>query len=419
MKPNEPNSSQSGLSLSQQGPSDNAPTNQSNQSSQDAAAQIIRSQINNLYDNSNNPTTVPEPPPTSEEKPTPIENINPYQKTHSENPTLLTNNWNEYHTAWQDYYQKYYQGYYTHHLEKSRQTLADQNASTNPEPELTSQTNHNYFANHSKSQPEPENTSESDAIVFDMRQKLISKVYKSATTIKKSRHFIPIFSGLIVVLIFVFLQYNRLIISNVMAYVSPGNIDPQNIVINPNTDLTIGPESRLIIPKINVDVPVLYDVGNDYTSQMTAMGNGVAQFAIPGASSHPGQIGNTVIAGHSSNDLLDNGDYKFIFAQLDRLNIGDTIYANYNSKRYIYSVTKKEVVKPTQVDKLVYPTTKPMLTLITCTPIGTAINRLLITAEQISPDPNQSTAKPDTSSQTSTSIPGNSQTFFERIFGIR
>ena len=203
-----------------------------------------------------------------------------------------------------------------------------------------------------------------------------------------------------------------------MAYVSPGNIDPQNIVIDPTANLTVGPEPSLIIPKINVDVPVIYDIGNDYDSQMAAMTKGVAQFAIPGANSHPGQIGNTVIAGHSSNDLLDPGDYKFIFAQLDRLNVGDTIYANYNSKRYTYSVTKKEVVKPSDVDKLVYPTTKPILTLLTCTPVGTSVNRLLVTAEQISPDPNKSTAAPETSKSTTGSIPGNSQTFFERIFGL-
>ena len=150
---------------------------------------------------------------------------------------------------------------------------------------------------------------------------------------------------------------------------------------------------------------------------MAAMTNGVAQFAIPGADSHPGQIGNTVIAGHSSNDLLDGGDYKFIFAQLDKLNIGDTIYANYNSKRYTYTVTKKEVVKPNEVSKLVYPTTKPILTLLTCTPVGTSLNRLLVTAEQVNPDPTKSSAAPVSNKSTTKSIPGNSPTLLERLFG--
>jgi len=59
-----------------------------------------------------------------------------------------------------------------------------------------------------------------------------------------------------------------------MAYVSPGSIDPQNIVVDPTTDINVGPAPRLIIPKINVDVPVHYDIGNDYASQMKAMESG-------------------------------------------------------------------------------------------------------------------------------------------------
>ena len=416
MKPEKPSSSQSGVSLSKQGHSVNAPENQSTLQHQEAAAKIIRSQIDSLYDNPDNLTNTSN---VQLEKPTPIEDINPYQKTHSEKPNIQTNDWNHYHSAWQNYYQKYYEGYYTHHLEKMQKKPEPENLILGTHPKSKTRSEHSYFANRSLSQLEPENNTVTNTETFDMRQELIGKVYKSATKVKKSKHFIPILSGIIVVLIFVFLQYNRLIVSNVMAYVSPGNIDPQNIVINPNAEVAVGPEPKLIIPKINVDVPVIYDIGNDYDSQMTAMTKGVAQFAIPGADSHPGQIGNTVIAGHSSNDLLDSGDYKFIFAQLDKLNVGDTIYANYNSKRYTYTVTKKEVVKPSEVNKLVYSTTKPILTLLTCTPIGTSINRLLVTAEQVSPDPSTSAAAPVSDKSNTSSIPGNSPTLLERLFGSR
>lgn len=372
MKPNEPSSNQSGDPLLSQRSISNTPVNEP---TQQAATSIIRSQIDSLYSN---------------------EQTSPYQKDHTEHVDPQVDQWKEYHTAWQTYYQKYYEGYYTHHLNQAKHTLEEQAAI-------------------SKAVPAPELTT--DEVVFDLRQKLISKVKKSASKVRKSRHFIPIAAGLFVVLLMLFMQYNRILISNVVAYVSPGNIDVQNIVIDPNSNVIVGPDPKLIIPKINVDVPVIYDVGNDYNSQMAAMTKGVAQFAIPGANSHPGQVGNTVIAGHSSNDLLDTGDYKFIFAQLDKLSVGDTIYANYNSVRYTYTVTKKEVVKPDDVSKLVYPTSVPVLTLLTCTPLGTAINRLLITAEQVSPDPNQSAAAPVATGKQSSSIPGNSPTLFERIFG--
>lgn len=156
---------------------------------------------------------------------------------------------------------------------------------------------------------------------------------------------------------------------------------------------------------------------------MDAMTRGVAYFGITGANSKPGQIGNTPIAGHSSNDIIDQGNYKFIFAQLDRLQKGDTIYANYQGTRYTYIVSRTEVVKPNEIGKLVYEATTPALTLITCTPVGTALNRLLVTAEQVSPSPGGASAAPTSSGtapgDSKTQMPGNSPTFFERLFGAQ
>ncbi|MEI6850807.1 MAG: class E sortase [Candidatus Saccharibacteria bacterium] len=413
MKPEESSNSQGGMSLSQQGQVPSTPQNDSQHHSQKAAAQIIRSQINNLFEKQNNITSSE----TNTNTLTGFEDTNPYERDHSEHPTPQVNEWKQYHTAWQNYYQKYYESYYKQNTEKSKSNHGTKSSSR---PRTIPRNSHNYFANNSdvKSIKEPEDILLGDEVVFDLRQKLINKVNNSALKIKKSRHFIPLIAGLIVMIVFLFLQYNRVVVSNVLAYVSPGSIDQQNIIIDPNSDLVVGPQPKLIIPKINVDVPVTYDIGNDYSSQMTAMGKGVAHFAIPGADSHPGQVGNTVIAGHSSNDLLEFGDYKFIFAQLDKLEIGDTIYANYESKRYTYTVTKKEIVKPNNVSSLVYATSKPILTLVTCTPLGTSLNRLLIIAEQISPDPSLSTVAPNTPNVIETkSIPGSAPTLLESIFG--
>lgn len=394
MKPNDVSSTPANVSPVTVGSTEPIPTQPAQQQ---AAVDIVRAQIDNLYSVNTQAAAVSTEPQRT------FDDVNPYDRTHTANPQPTADEWKQYHSAWQAYYQKYYEGYYTHHLKQ-----ATQQAST---------TNQQYFGNQPREEPVAETLSKDEAL-FDLRQKLLSKVQASAKKARKSRHFIPIASAIIVMLIFGFLQYNRVIISNVVAYVSPGSIDPQNIVIDPSTDVNVGPEPRLIIPKINVDVPVSYDVGNDYTSQLKAMTVGVAQFAIPGADSHPGQVGNTVIAGHSSNDLLDSGDYKFIFAQLDKLAVGDSIYANYQGKRYTYTVTGKTVVEPSEVNKLVYPTTKPIITLLTCTPLGTALHRLLVTADQVSPDPSSSTAAPTAAPTTQNSnMPGNSPTLLERLFG--
>lgn len=440
---NPQNDSQGGDSLGPVGSS--SPQNDQTQDQKTAAANVIRTQIDALYgdrqvaeprlvqsrDNLqarrfDGPVPERSNTPAQAEQPQTTEAANPYERTHEAHPQPQEDQWKAYHSAWQNYYQQYYSSYYEHKTNQEQaQRETDQLAKA-----AASQTDQKgeYFSAQPEPQPTPapeaqnEEDITKDEALFELRQKLLGKVKKQATKIRGSRHFIPIVAALSVVLIFVFLQYNRVFIATVNAYVSPGSVDPQNIVIDPSAGTTVSADPRLIIPKINVDVPAVYGVGADHNSQMAAMEKGVAHFAIPGANSHPGEVGNTVLSGHSSNDLFDPGDYKFIFAQLDNLVVGDTLYANYEGTRYTYVITKKEVVLPTQVDKLIYPTDKPVMTLITCTPLGTAEKRLLITAEQISPDPGQATAAPEgsgTPSANSDAIPGNSPTLLERLFGAR
>ncbi len=376
----------------------------------DAAANIVRGQIDTIYDQPSNPpsnTSTDAQPQTNEPTPgaanttTPAtQGGNPYERTHTAAHAVQADQWKQYHSAWQDYYQKYYERYYIGQVHQVKQALQAQD--TTPKEQA----------------PTSEKAISKDEAIYELRHTLVGKLQSSAKKVRKSRHFIPITAAACVMVVFLFLQYNRVIFSNVEAYVSPGNINPANIIVDPVTDVPVSADPKLIIPKINVDVPVVFDTTPDQASQLKAMENGVAWFGIPGANSKPGQVGNTVLSGHSSNDVVDRGDFKFIFARLDQMSNGDTIYVNYQGKRYTYTVTKKEVVKPTEVNKLVYPTDKPTLTLITCTPLGTALNRLLITAEQVSPDPKAAIKAPEVSSDTSSaSMPGNSPTFVQRLFG--
>jgi len=392
-----------------------APSPSSPQDHQSAAANVLRSQIDALYGD----RPVATPPPRDHTTATPQrEEANPYERTHDAHPQPQAEQWKAYHSAWQNYYQQYYAAYYAHQ-QSTQQAIEGHSEPAEVKPSEEPAEPQSYFSSHTDLEETAEDLSKDQAL-YELRQKLLGKVRHQAKKIRGSKHFVPIAASLAVVLVFLFLQYNRVLFAAVNAYVSPGSIDPQNIVIDPSGGTAVSEDPRLIIPKINVDVPALYDVGADYDSQMAAMAKGVAHFAIPGANSHPGEIGNTVLSGHSSNDLFDGGDYKFIFAQLDKLNIGDTIYANYKGTRYTYVVTKKEVVLPTEVSKLVYTTNKPVMTLITCTPLGTSQKRLLVTAEQISPDPAAAAAAPAGSGQggDTTSIPGgNSPTVLERLFG--
>lgn len=93
-------------------------------------------------------------------------------------------------------------------------------------------------------------------------------------------------------------------------------------------------------------------------------------------------MGNAFIFGHSSNYPWVKSDYNDIFALLDNLETGDEIIVYYNQKKYTYLVTDRAVVKPGDVKTLESrDPNKKELSLMTCWPIGTTLERLIIFAE--------------------------------------
>ena len=100
---------------------------------------------------------------------------------------------------------------------------------------------------------------------------------------------------------------------------------------------------------------------------------------------------------------------------------GDLIYVNYESVRYTYRVTGRTVIDPSNVAALVIGDDAPMLTLVTCTPLGTSRYRLLLFAEQISPEyTGDGFASDDTPieipDEDETILPSNEPSFFEGIW---
>ncbi len=176
---------------------------------------------------------------------------------------------------------------------------------------------------------------------------------------------------------------------------------------SPLTVDTSSPDPRslnITISKINVTAPVVYDEKSyDEDKVQLALRRGVVHY---GTTALPGQAGNIVMLGHSSGQLWAPGDYKFVFTLLDKVQQGDRIFVDYKGTRYIYRVTSTIVVNPSDVS-VVQPTPQPQLTLITCTPVGTSKQRLVVRAAQISPRPE--TAAPLTPEQlrpvTADSIP--------------
>lgn len=338
---------------------------------------------------------------------------------------INSESWKRYHSAWQNYYQKYYSTYYSraaqNYIARERMKDAADRAKEDAALDSIARTSTDLSKNAglhlettNSSAQHFSDTNESN-IIRKLRNTIRGKATDEAERKRRRKKLIPLIAGISVTLLILFLQYNRLIFAPIMAYVSPGNTPASEIeALDPTVTQAVSDEPRLIIPKLNIDVPVRYGV--PLSEVMSAMNNGVAHYRIAGASAYPGEVGNFVITGHSAGDIYSSNPYKYIFSGLERLENGDLIYVNYQSKRYTYRVIKKEVVEPSNVAALVVETSKPLLTLVTCTPLGTSRYRLLVTAEQISPSPENAEQSEVIADEKASSLPANEPSFFEGIW---
>lgn len=166
---------------------------------------------------------------------------------------------------------------------------------------------------------------------------------------------------------------------------SPTGIDTiKQPVVTVATDLSKINDNSIYIPKIKVKAPIIWDVsagGDLNTDMLTALRYGVVRYP---QTALPSQVGNVFLTGHSSNYWWEKGNYKTIFALLDRLVVGDMIYIKYNGIVYTYKVAGQRVVKPSETSVL-NSTKAPTLSLMTCTPTGTALYRRIVTANLVSP----------------------------------
>ena len=153
-------------------------------------------------------------------------------------------------------------------------------------------------------------------------------------------------------------------------------------------DIEIVPyENRVVIPKIAKNIP-LVDIKNKKVENMTQLNdifmeeleNGIIRY--PG-SAKPGQEWNSFIFGHSSNFPWMEGDYNDVFALLDHVEYNDEIIVYYDQKKYTYKITKKQVITPGDVSVLKWNEDESEITLMTCWPIGTTLNRLIVQWELI------------------------------------
>lgn len=154
--------------------------------------------------------------------------------------------------------------------------------------------------------------------------------------------------------------------------------DPDDLTGNSKTTVLVR------IDKIKIEAPMVWSKSENEKDMLGDLEKGVSHYA---GTATPGQNGNAVISGHSSNYIWDKGDYNHVFKDLNNLEKGDiinikTIQKNGRVIVYQYAVTGKYIDAPDD-ERIFEETDNSILTLSTCWPLGTNLKRLVVKAVMV------------------------------------
>ena len=141
------------------------------------------------------------------------------------------------------------------------------------------------------------------------------------------------------------------------------------------------PYYSIIIPKIGANARIIPNVDPSNESiYLNALKKGVAHAL---GTAFPGEGGHIFLFAHSTDYFWNVGSYNAVFYLLYKLEKGDEVILFYKNQRYVYRISDKKVVDPTDVKYLTRKTNNEFLTLQTCWPPGTTLKRILLFATRV------------------------------------
>lgn len=318
----------------------------------------------------------------------------------------------EKHEVWQEFYATNARqpSAYTSYVEQQKTAQAP--AAATPPPDMPAREQGAFVADHTPVEHKPEHRS-----VTDIKKQLLGKVGARGKAQLKAKHHLQslafgLSTGALVLIIFLFGFFNEIVVAPL---IQPSRHASATPIIVSNDGVAASNTPEVIIPKINVEIPIDYnETSIDDTAVEKSLDSGVLHYPTTAV---PGQQGNAAFFGHSSNNIFNKGKYKFAFVLLHELVPGDIFYLTYNQKVYSYKVYDKKIVDPSEISVLNnVPGKTATATLITCDPPGTSLHRLVVWGEQVSPDPAANSAAPPGQAAASQSqLPSNGPTLWSKI----
>lgn len=406
-------------------------------SSANPAVELIRHKVEDLFAEQERSKNQNSPMPTVTTSSRPISRHQQFMQelsTSGKSLAQIQSEWHNYYVGlpdkekyevWQEFYDNNQQN------NSAYKTLAAQHQSQQfsnkpVEYDVLSATAHPHPRQQAQPVPQVQlqsiPTTKNNKSVARLHHKLKQQIKQQVTEpdkIKQHAHSLlfGLGTGFVVLAVLLFGFFNEMIIA---PFLQPSRTVSNSQIIVDGNSLVASDTPEVIIPKINVQIPVVYDANS--TSEeviQNALENGVVHYST---TVMPGEKGNAAIFGHSSNNIFNKGKYKFAFVLLHKLESGDIFYLTYNKQVYTYKVFDKRIVAPEEMSVMDAVAGKEAtVTLITCDPPGTSTNRLVIWGEQINPKPSTATQPKQVQTQPSQNtnkpkvLPSQSQTLWDRI----
>lgn len=167
---------------------------------------------------------------------------------------------------------------------------------------------------------------------------------------------------------------------------SPTPANPFNALLNQFRQKTqiitpVDTQFGIVISKISANASIIANVDADnYDEYIKALQIGVAHAQ---GTALPGDNGHIYLFAHSTDSILSVNTYNAVFYLLYKLEPNDEVILFYKGQKHVYRVTGNRVVNPSEVHYLTRASAEEFLTLQTCWPPGTTLQRLLVFASPV------------------------------------
>jgi sortase A len=151
--------------------------------------------------------------------------------------------------------------------------------------------------------------------------------------------------------------------------------DKKDVLVAADSDFSI------VIPKISANSKIIPNVDHTNSREyQVALSKGVAHAK---GTPYPDEDGNSFYFAHSSDNFYNANRYNSVFYLLNKLEEKDNFYIVYKDIIYKYEIIEKSIVSPEAMEYMKSKDGERIVTLMTCWPPGTTINRMVVVGKLI------------------------------------